>query len=248
MFTYHVLRFTVLSPAIVWRAADATLGNTLGALGALFVFYDFFYCLFHRGLHRPEVYRFVHKVRRQCCCCCFVWLAGCGGATPAPPPWKLPRSHTAAPLQHHHKQFAPSRGNTDALNVHPFEFISGEYLHLFSLAAVGSVLNVHVWTVACFIIAGGVLASLNHTRCAPGRAGWGGGAVCLCFCVCVRACLRARYDVSLPSHSHWVFSVALHDVHHSVGQNKNFSQYHPLWDKIFGSFQAWAPPLAGKQK
>jgi sterol desaturase/sphingolipid hydroxylase (fatty acid hydroxylase superfamily) len=32
--------------------------------------------------------------------------------------------------KHHHRQRAPSRGNVDAVNVHPFEFVSGEYNHL----------------------------------------------------------------------------------------------------------------------
>lgn len=27
--------------------------------------------------------------------------------------------------KHHHRQKAPSRGNADAVNVHPFEFLSG---------------------------------------------------------------------------------------------------------------------------
>lgn len=36
--------------------------------------------------------------------------------------------------KHHHRQRAPSRGNVDAVNVHPFEFVSGEYNHLFRYA------------------------------------------------------------------------------------------------------------------
>lgn len=28
--------------------------------------------------------------------------------------------------KHHHRQKAPSRGNTDGINVHPFEFFTGE--------------------------------------------------------------------------------------------------------------------------
>lgn len=62
--------------------------------------------------------------------------------------------------KHHHKQKAPSRGNRDAVNVHPFEFICGEYLHLLSVAVIPS----HIFTVAFFVIAGGFMASLNHTR------------------------------------------------------------------------------------
>jgi len=62
--------------------------------------------------------------------------------------------------KHHHRQKAPSRGNLDAINVHPFEFVVGEYLHLLTIYVVPC----HVYAVAFFILAGGVLASLNHTR------------------------------------------------------------------------------------
>ena len=62
--------------------------------------------------------------------------------------------------KHHHRQKAPSRGNLDAINVHPFEFLVGEYLHLLAIYLVPC----HVYAVTFFILAGGVLASLNHTR------------------------------------------------------------------------------------
>merc|ERR1719198_1059184 len=62
--------------------------------------------------------------------------------------------------KHHHRQIVPTRGNYDAINVHPFEFVVGEYLHIFAV----SVVPCHVATVAVFVILSGVLASLNHTR------------------------------------------------------------------------------------
>eukprot|EP00039_Didymoeca_costata_P014872 m.245842 g.245842 ORF g.245842 m.245842 type:complete len:257 (+) comp16109_c4_seq1:112-882(+) len=62
--------------------------------------------------------------------------------------------------KHHHQQMAPSRGNTDAINVHPFEFVTGEYLHLLAVILVPC----HFITALCFIVVGGTLASLNHTR------------------------------------------------------------------------------------
>jgi hypothetical protein len=43
--------------------------------------------------------------------------------------------------KHHHRQHAPSRGNTDAVNVHPFEFVVGEYLHLAAVLLVGTALR-----------------------------------------------------------------------------------------------------------
>merc|ERR1711918_262547 len=62
--------------------------------------------------------------------------------------------------KHHHRQKAPSRGNIDAINVHPFEFAVGEYLHLLTVYLIPC----HIYTVAFFVLAGGILASLNHTR------------------------------------------------------------------------------------
>eukprot|EP01032_Pedospumella_encystans_P022191 gene22191-25148_t len=62
--------------------------------------------------------------------------------------------------KHHHKQKAPSRGNLDAINVHPFEFVVGEYLHLLTIF----VIPCHIYAVYFFILAAGFLASLNHTR------------------------------------------------------------------------------------
>lgn len=67
--------------------------------------------------------------------------------------------------KHHHRQKAPSRGNADAVNVHPFEFLCGEYNHLLALHLVSRfVVPVHVVAAGAFIVAGGFLASLNHTR------------------------------------------------------------------------------------
>lgn len=62
--------------------------------------------------------------------------------------------------KHHHKQRAPSRGNMDAINVHPFEFLVGEYIHLLTIYCIPC----HIYAVAIFILLGGFLASLNHTR------------------------------------------------------------------------------------
>lgn len=67
--------------------------------------------------------------------------------------------------KHHHRQKAPTRGNADAVNVHPFEFLCGEYNHLLALHLVSRfVVPVHVVAAGAFIVAGGFLASLNHTR------------------------------------------------------------------------------------
>ncbi len=88
--------------------------------------------------------------------------------------------------KHHHRQHAPSRGNTDAINVHPFEFVVGEYIHLLSVWLVSLLIKeVHMAAVLVFIVTGGMAASLNHTR----------------------------LDVRIPW---GVYEVRSHDVHHRL--------------------------------
>jgi len=62
--------------------------------------------------------------------------------------------------KHHHRQAAPTRGNYDAMNVHPFEYLSGEYLHLLCIVMIPC----HIYAVALFVALSGLFASLNHTR------------------------------------------------------------------------------------
>jgi len=66
--------------------------------------------------------------------------------------------------KHHHQQHAPSRGSNDAVNVHPVEYILGEYNHLLAIFLVSQCIPVHVQACAAFIAIGGVMSSLNHTR------------------------------------------------------------------------------------
>lgn len=122
-FVYNCLQFMSTSKSCMWGVDQLTIWNTVFALAAMFVFYDFFYCLWHRLLHVRALYGYVHK--------------------------------------HHHRQVVPTRGVLDAMNVHPVEFIVGEYLHLLAMMAVPA----HAFTCFTFIILLGVLTSLNHTRC-----------------------------------------------------------------------------------
>ena len=110
--------------------------------------------------------------------------------------------------KHHHQQHAPSRGNLDAINVHPIEFITGEYDHLFSLFLVTRYLTqVHILTVLVFIVLGGFLASLNHTR----------------------------FDVVSPLIPQ-IYQVRYHDIHH-YDPIWNYGQYIMLWDALTGTFR-----------
>lgn len=126
VFIYHFFQFLYHGGAssghVEWDLDKLTALNTIVAMPAFFVVYDFFYCFFHMALHHRSIYALIHK--------------------------------------HHHRQIAPSRGNSDAINVHPFEFLSGEYLHLLAVYIVPC----HVVTAISFLVFGGVLAQLNHTR------------------------------------------------------------------------------------
>ncbi|KAG8468850.1 hypothetical protein KFE25_007368 [Diacronema lutheri] len=62
--------------------------------------------------------------------------------------------------KHHHRQTVPTRGLYDAINVHPVEFVVGEYLHL----GVAMAIPAHAATYMAFFALLGVLTGLNHTR------------------------------------------------------------------------------------
>lgn len=172
MFTYHLLQYAGNSEHIVWSLDGLTLSNTLLVFPLFFIIYDFFYTAWHRFLHIPAIYPYIHK--------------------------------------HHHHQHAPSRGNLDAINVHPVEFIVGEYDHLLTIFLVARyIAPVHVLSILAFILLGGFLASLNHTR----------------------------FDLSSPLIPQ-LYSVKYHDLHH-WDPNWNFGQYIMLWDYLTKSFKPW---------
>jgi len=123
------------------------------------------------------------------------------------------RSVYAYVHKHHHRQVVPTRGNTDAINVHPFEFIMGEYNHVLTIFLVSRYLMpIHAAACVLFLVVGGCLATLNHTRL---------------DCIFLR----------LPFTDVPIFAVRAHDTHHAI-PNKNFGQYIMLWDWVMGTFKA----------
>lgn len=111
--------------------------------------------------------------------------------------------------KHHHHQKAPSRANVDAINVHPIEFLLGEYNHLWALYLTSTFLvPVHIITAVLFLAIGGFMAGLNHTR----------------------------HDVVLTVLGCKIFDTKSHDVHHRIPQS-NYGQYSMLWDYIFGFYR-----------
>ena len=130
--------------------------------------------------------------------------------------------------KHHHRQLVPFRGNVDAINVHPIEYLLGEYNHLLAVflsakvvasCGVGGTLAASIppalqWAVGpaklhcvsafAYIIIAGTLSSLNHTRT----------------------------DVAIP----YLYQVWWHDYHHRQPRC-NYGQYIMFWDWVFGWFK-----------
>ena len=103
------------------------ISTVLLALGC----YDLIYVPFHRMLHLPWMYPYIHK--------------------------------------HHHRQAVPFRGTFDGINTHPLEFAFGEFLHIWALQVAGFGLSfvglkLPFWGCLSFLVCGGLMASLNHTR------------------------------------------------------------------------------------
>jgi len=112
---------------------------------------------------------------------------------------------------HHHHQLAPSRANVDAVNVHPLEFFLGEYNHLLAVYIYARLLGLelHAVTLLLFLVIGGALASLNHTR----------------------------YDFVISIFGITIYDSKYHDVHHRIPRS-NYGQYIMLWDHVlFESFR-----------
>ena len=129
------------------------------------------------------------------------------------------RSVYAYVHKHHHRQVVPTRGNTDAINVHPFEFIMGEYNHVWSIFLVSRyMLQIHAIACVLFLLLGGTLATLNHTRL---------------DCAFLR----------IPFTNVPIFGVRAHDTHHAI-PNSNYGQYIMLWDWVMGTFRQVVPPHA----
>ena len=108
--------------------------------------------------------------------------------------------------KHHHRQISPTRGQNDAVNVHPFEFVVGEYNHLFAIFL--NPFDTHIFTVLIFIVGGGLLASLNHTR----------------------------YNVFFNLGPFVLYDVKSHDIHHRY-PTWNYGQYTMFWDRLFVTFK-----------
>ena len=101
-----------------------------------------------------------------------------------------------------------SRGNTDAVNVHPVEFVLGEYNHLLAVYLYNRCFPIHPLSCLLFMIAGGLMTGFNHTR----------------------------HDMVFEMFGIKLFDTKAHDVHHRIPQS-NYGQYTMLWDYFLGSYR-----------
>jgi sterol desaturase/sphingolipid hydroxylase (fatty acid hydroxylase superfamily) len=149
--------------------------------------------------------------------------------------------------KHHHQQKAPSRGNLDAINVHPVEFFLGEYNHWWSvfLYCRGLGAPVHIGAILLFLVLGGYITTINHCRhdislsIPHWKAIWNlepaGSAA-------ATGCNNADGSLSPSSRGNVVvlFDSKDHDVHHRLPRS-NYGQYTMLWDRLFGTHRPYNP-------
>jgi sterol desaturase/sphingolipid hydroxylase (fatty acid hydroxylase superfamily) len=177
--------------------------------------------------------------------------------------WIYPYIH-----KQHHIQKAPSRANVDAVNVHPIEFLGGEYNHLLVLYLYTSIFRgtVHILAAVLFLVLGGLLAGTNHTRYdvtltipIPRVRYWYGCGVQWLFSTppydhppaAAATAAKSSHHSQLyqPNTSggtnrwivYWtIYDSKAHDVHHRIPQS-NYGQYSMIWDYLIGTYRyvAW---------
>jgi sterol desaturase/sphingolipid hydroxylase (fatty acid hydroxylase superfamily) len=126
--------------------------------------------------------------------------------------------------KHHHVQKAPSRANVDAVNVHPIEFVLGEYNHWFIVYVWASFLGwpLHAAGALIFLVVGGLLAGINHTRYDIVVAVPVPRQLLLMLPIWPRR--RSLFDHGCAGDTFWtmvpLYDSKAHDVHHRIPQSK----------------------------
>lgn len=69
-------------------------------------------------------------------------------------------------------------------------------------------LQIHILATLLFLVIGGALAGLNHTR----------------------------FDIEINFFGIHIFDSKAHDVHHRIPQS-NYGQYSMFWDYVFGTYR-----------
>jgi sterol desaturase/sphingolipid hydroxylase (fatty acid hydroxylase superfamily) len=119
---------------------------------------------------------------------------------------------------------------------------------------VAQVLPLHALTVLAFIVLGGFLASLNHTRFdvkAPGPLDILYQVRVWVLWVFVKAASVCMWSKGGKTRSNFIYfhvarplaptespQVKYHDIHHWFPES-NYGQYIMLWDRLMGSFKPY---------
>ena len=105
----------------------------------------------------------------------------------------------------------PTRGNDDAINVHPIEFIVGEYFHLLTIMLYSTFVGtLSIIAIIAFMLIGGTIATVNHTR----------------LNIVIPGVIGVKYH---DIHHSWApFEI-------------NYSQYTMVWDRLYGTFREDKP-------
>jgi len=127
--------------------------------------------------------------------------------------------------KHHHRQISPSRGHYDAINVHPFEFLVGEYLNLFCFW----VIPCHIFSVLIFMLVAIVAATLNHAR----------------YDVSIPGVYDSKDHLvhhRLPDANFGSDPRGLHEGRDDFSSG----QYTMFWDRLYGWHRSWSDSFAAK--
>ena len=127
------------------------------------------------------------------------------------PTHKLMHNYRLYPYihKHHHRQWLPARGYTDAGNEHPLEQVLGLSCLWATLQIVARLTGLHAATIVVHFTLYAALAMLNHTGC--------------------------DVRVKLPG---FEYTVGAHEMHHRQ-PNCNMAQYFMFWDKLYGTYKEY---------
>ena len=127
------------------------------------------------------------------------------------PTHKLMHNYRLYPYihKHHHRQWLPARGYTDAGNEHPLEQVLGLSCLWATLQIVARLTGLHAATIVVHFTLYAALAMLNHTGC--------------------------DVRVKLPG---FEYTVGAHEMHHRQ-PNCNMAQYFMFWDKLMGTYKPY---------
>lgn len=232
------------SPPLPWKLSELTVGNTILALGVMFVSMDALYAPLHHALHLPALYPLVHKhhhrqhfprrgyldagnehpIEHMIGVLC-TWFAVCA-------------AEAMLPTLGMWMELSRERGMSSSLSDDTGGGVD-------SVAPWTRGGGVHALTVLIFFQFHAALAMLNHSpydvRFSLPFAG--SGALFGCGANDEGGGLLLR----LATGRWFRYSVGHHEMHHRKF-NYNYGQYCMLYDKLMGTFIEYEGPISAVEK